>query len=325
MGKCIFSEECNGKYKYGKYCKKHKNNYLMIEDKINIFNFTSISSDYLKKDLIAYHDKYYTKKRGEKKGYYFEKVKNLKLSLELWKDNEIKLIKIQSLLRRYLVYLRLKKDCKNDEDFYTYDKLNELEDKYFYSYYDSNKNKWGFDIRSLYKLIESNQKNPYTMEQIPDKIVEDIKSRIVMMKNNDEYNDISDTSNYQIDHIKQKCVDLFVKIENIGHSCSVEWFMDLNKDKLIQLYRNLEDIWNYRANLNTYTKKMLIPPHGELFRLTTNILNTLSREDLLSIILNEIIKFETGSDYKLGYLYFIIGLGTVNVECYNTHGWLNYV
>jgi len=279
----------------------------------------------LKKDLIKYHDMYYTKERGKKKEYYFEKVNNLKLSLDIWKNNEIKLVKIQSLVRRYLVYLKLRKDCKNDEDFYTYDKLNELEDKYFYSYYDNNKNKWGFDIRSLHKLIETNKNNPYTMENIPDNILEDIRTRILIMKNNNDYDDILNNNDYQIDHVKQKCVDLFIKIENIGHSCSIEWFMGLSKYKLTKLYRNLEDIWNYRANLNIHTKRMLIPPHGELFRLTDNNLITLSREELLSIILNEIIKFENGSDYKLGYLYFIIGLGTVNIECYNTHSWLNFI
>lgn len=326
MGKCIFSEECNGKYRYGKYCNKHKSNYLMIEDKINIFNFTSKESDYLKNDLVKYHDLYFTKKRGEKKIYYFEKVLRLKLSLDLWKNHEIKLVKVQSLIRRYLVILKLRKDCKNEEDFYTYDRLHEIDDKYYYAYYDNNNNKWGFDIRSLYKLIQNTRNNPYTMNNIPDKIIEDINNKVVILKRTGEYRDIQDTfSNYKIDNIKQKCVDLFVKIENIGHSCSIEWFMDLNKFKLIRLYRNLEDIWNYRASLNTHIKKMMIPPNGELFRLTNDNLNGMTREDLLSIILNEIIKFESGSDYKLGYLYFIIGLSTVNIECYNTHSWLNFV
>ena len=87
----------------------------------------------------------------------------------------------------------------------------------------------------------------------------------------------------------------------------------------------MEDIWNYRASLNINKKKSMVPPHGVLFRMTNESLNRLSREDLLSIILNEVIKFESGSDVKLGYLFFIIGLGGVNEECYNTHNWLSFV
>ena len=101
--------------------------------------------------------------------------------------------------------------------------------------------------------------------------------------------------------------------------------MDLTRDKLIKLYRNLEDIWNYRASLDIYTKRSMIPPHGRLFKMTNETLNTLSRYDLLSMILNEVIKFESGSDFKLGYLFFIIALGIVNRECYHTHQWLSFI
>ena len=30
-------------------------------------------------------------------------------------------------------------------------------------------------------------------------------------------------------------------------------------------------------------------------------------------------------DKKLGYMYFLIGLGSVSKECYDSHPWLMYV
>ena len=326
MVKCIFIEECNGKSKYGKYCYKHRENYLKINDKINIFNFTNKSSDYLKKDMIKYHDQYFDKVKGENKEYYFEILKKLKESLDIFRYSEKEIVKIQCLIRGNQVLSYLRKDCKNDEDFYTYDSLREVPDKYYYSYRDTNRYKWGFDLRSIFKLIQTSKKNPYTMEEIPSLIIKDIKAIVQDLKNKNEYYEIiNEVSNNRIDHIKHKCVDLFIRIECIGHSCSVEWYMDLTREKLIKLYRNLEDIWNYRAALDIYTKQSMIPPHGRLFKMTNETLNTLSRYDLLSMILNEVIKFESGSDFKLGYLFFIIALGTVNRECYHTHQWLSFI
>tara|TARA_Y100001958_G_C21246801_1_gene577567 strand:- start:4861 stop:5841 length:981 start_codon:yes stop_codon:yes gene_type:complete len=326
MSKCVFIEECKGKAKYGKYCYKHRENYLKVDGKINIFNFTCKCSDYLKKDLVDYHNRYFDDIKSSPKLYYFERVLKLKESLGNYKDNNKEITKIQSLFRMKNILKKLRKDCKNHEDFYTYDPLIDIDEKYYYSYKDKSGFKWGFDIRSLYKLLEKSKNNPYTMEEIPDKKIKEIHDIVKKLKKEREYSNIIDNSNnYIIDHIKQKCVDLFIRIENIGHSCSIEWFMGLNKYLLIKLYRNMEDIWNYRASLNINKKKSMVPPHGVLFRMTNETLNRLSREDLLSIILNEVIKFESGSDVKLGYLFFIIGLGSVNQECYNTHNWLSFV
>ena len=58
--------------------------------------------------------------------------------------------------------------CNNDTDFYTFDKLSDIDDKYFYCYKDVNNFVWGFDIRSFNKLIEMDQNNPYNCDKIPE-------------------------------------------------------------------------------------------------------------------------------------------------------------
>ena len=46
------------------------------------------------------------------------------------------------------------------------------------------------------------------------------------------------------------------------------------------------------------------------------------------LILQEVLKFDGAvldSDKKLGFMYFIIGLGSVSLSCHNSHPWLLYV
>ena len=83
-------------------------------------------------------------------------------------------------------------ECNNEEDFYTYEKIKDpVSKQYLYCYRDSKNIKWGFDIRSLKKLIDMNYDNPYTTEKIPDNIgyIIDVNNKInILMKG--EYEDL---------------------------------------------------------------------------------------------------------------------------------------
>ena len=90
----------------------------------------------------------------------------------------------------------------------------------------------------------------------------------------------------------------------------------------------MEDIWNYRLNITSEVKSRISPPNGMVFNIPTNqIMNNYDRESLQEIILNEVSKFDNAitEEYKkLGYMYFLLGLGTVSVDCYQSHQWLMY-
>ena len=60
-------------------------------------------------------------------------------------------------------------------------------------------------------------------------------------------------------------MDLFSQIEYSGYSCDIKWVLNLNHIRLKKLYKELEDIWNYRANLSQHTKCKIVPPNGKLF------------------------------------------------------------
>ena len=88
----------------------------------------------------------------------------------------------------------------------------------------------------------------------------------------------------------------------------------------------MEDIWNYRAQLPSTMKIKICPPDGIIFsKSALEIRNTINRESIKDYILTDINKFNNAisdSDKKTGFMYFLIGLGHVSTECYNSYSWL---
>ena len=340
MNKCCYltnENKCNGKIKYGLYCYKHRRNHLIDDNKlINHRFFTGLGKDYLKKDLENYYRIVLRKNvdKGIKKEELFIEIKNFinKFNKYNTSNNISKCIKIQSLMRGKIDRDKLMTNrCNNEEDFYTYDNLKDIDTFYFYSYEDKNNIRWGFDIRSLDKLIDMNYPNPYTTELISPRIIMDVKNKMEILKKDIKYEDLTDIiQKDRKNSIKQKVVDLFSQIEQSGHTCQVDWFMSLSIRRLKELYKQLEDLWNYRAQLSNEMKREICPPDGRLFTTPIiDIMNMDQKEDIQEIIINDINKFNNcqhEGNRKLGYMYFIIGLGNVSSQCYIAHqDWLIFI
>lgn len=338
--KCQFitdnsSPLCKYEKKYGCYCYKHRREYLIINDTISNERFTGLEKDYLRKDIIKFRkEKMKIELSNGNKSKLFIDVKKFIDSVNNYNDNSYMkyIIKIQSLYRGYKhrqTTTILK--CNNTEDFYTYDLLKDIPSKYYYSYKDSNNIRWGFDIRSLHKLFQMNMPNPYTTEFIPNNIINEVNNIITNLKNSDDYDDlVDDIKRNRSDIIKQKIVDLFSFIEQSGYTCHVEWFLTLNIRRLKQLYKELEDIWNYRSQLTEQMKINICPPDANIFKTPLDeVLNYNNKEDLQELIIHEVTKFThapSDSDKKLGFMYFLAGFGNVSHQCYLAHiEWLSFM
>ena len=320
---------CQYESKYGNFCCKHKRNYLIDENDLIIRErFTNKISDYLVKDLSNYYHK--NIKKEKKKMYkkeYFNEVQKFIQSLERYSDTE-KIIRIQRYIRKYLMNKSIQ--CNNVDDFYTFTPLSEIEPKYFYSYKDNQGLYWGFDIRSLIKLFTMNHLNPYTTENIPELVIKDVKDKFKLLEQTENYEDINEIIlKDRKASIKQKVVDLFSDIELSGFSCQIEWFYSLSGRKLKELYKQLEDLWNYRAQLSPEVKRSISPPDGLIFTTpVSEVMHYNCKEDLQELILHNVSTFKNApnlSDKKLGYMYFIIGLGFVSKECLESHPWLMHI
>ena len=156
--------KCSGKQTYGEFCKKHRKHYLLQDNVIKLDVFTCNIKDYTKVELLDYYCKYHMKKTDRKykltKEGCFTAIELAYHKHKLYtSDSSVTTItKAQSVIRRYLLKQRIvnqgigiinRKICNNDEDFYTYVPKDEIEDIYFFSYQDSNKNVWCFDVRSF--------------------------------------------------------------------------------------------------------------------------------------------------------------------------------
>ena len=329
--------KCYDKSKFGDYCHKHRSSFLLDENQLIIqTRFTGKSKDYYVKDIRRYcKEKILLDAKGlsGKKNDIFQVVVDAITTMNYYETHVKSLIVVQSLFRGNRVRTRLleRQTCNNTEDFFTFDPIPEIQELYFYSYQDLQGLRWGFDIRSFHKLLSLNFPNPYTTEIIPESIVTDVRERLSRIKESAPYEDIVDIIvRDRTATIKQRTVDLFSRIELSGYTCHIEWFLTLSARRLKVLYKELEDIWNYRAQLTNHMKTLLCPPDGRIF--TSHISEVMDyqvKEDLQELILSEIHKFtrcDTEANRKLGYMYFIIGFGRVSGECYSAHyEWLNFV
>jgi hypothetical protein len=340
---CIF-DGCNSKNKYGEYCYKHRINYLCKDKCIIIENFTNKESDYLKNDIINTILKIDPKTptiTSKSKKDLFKMLSNIVDDFKKYETKDIDIIvKLQKKIKRRIDNkvnilrgpgFKNHKICNNDTDFYSYDSIDDINQKYFYSYKDVSDFVWFFDIRSLNKLIEMKQPNPYTMKDLPSHVLEEVNKLNERLKLNksDELIDTKNIKKTRKQIIKQKTIDLFADIDGTGYYCQPEWYLNLSRNYLKRLYKNMEDLWNYRLQLTNEIKSEICPPNGLNF--TTRVSDVMrynSKEDLQELILNDIIKFTnatTEENKKLGYMYFIVGLGSVSRDCLETHQWLAYI
>jgi hypothetical protein len=278
-----FHLECKKHSKYGNYCFKHRNMYLLDKDSNVIMkNFTNKIEDYYKKDLKSFYIKNISDECNLSKFELFEVVKN---TVYLHK-----IVIIQSYYRGKKVRLKDKNrfDCNNEEDFYTYEKIKDIPKEYFYTYTDSKKIKWGFDIRSLNKLIDMKYDNPYTTEKIPEDIKNEVRNKITILKEGD-YQDLDSLVHEdKKSMIKHRVIDICSSIERGGFTCMIEWTQNLNRRRMKELYRSFEDTINYRAQLSDEVKKRIDPPDGLFFRTPMIDVLNMERDDILVLILNEL-------------------------------------
>ena len=335
---CIHEGCKNKKDIYGKYCYKHRSNYLLNKDGcILLERFTKKESDYLVDDLrktLKSLDMRDTIRKANKHKlyttllqYYTDKIEpyHICTSEIIYIQRHYKQIqckKLNALRGEGFINMKL---CNNDVDFYTYESPDEIDEKYFFSYKDKNNFVWFFDIRSFNKLIEKKQGNPYTRDELPPQVIQ----RAVDLSNKLGIKDNLIKKTVHISrkqNIKQMTIDIFSTIEQCGYECHFDWFLRLTMANLKKLYRNLEDLWNYRLQLTHVAKSRIVPPNGEIFKIPVNeVFQIMNIYSLQELILQEISKFNlaiSDEDKKLGYVYFLIGLGQVSPICYHSHPWM---
>jgi hypothetical protein len=256
------------------------------------------------------------------------------------------IIKIQKNFRRHLVkkYKRLhgpaslnRKLCTNADDFVTMDPIEEIPFHQFFSYQDVDGFIYGFDIVSLYNLfIQSKNpdviQNPYNRNIIPLSIIKTIKNMIslsLILKININLHYEDDTQNVSNEKaIELRTLSLFQNINALGNYSDYQWFHSLNKMELIKFAKELNDIWNYRAQITFETKRNICPPQGDPFR-NLSILYIYNEPNIFNIkkvileVLEKLVNNGVDKDSKsLGAFYVLGTLTLVNETAATSLPWL---
>ena len=315
-------------YTYFTSNKKNKKKKKLILN--HNFQRTNISKYNL--DNLKFSLKYYKINSSGTKKECFERLYNYFITLNKYKPYTSNISKIQLLYRNHInkKILNLKgpaygnlKMSNNQNDFLSFENISEIPDVYFFSFQDCDNFIYSFDIRSLNELIMNKKTtNPYNRIEFSKRTLNKLYQLLHLLRINkiclkleeDEIND-------PVFEMSQKALEVFQKFDMLNNYTDVRWFLNLRKKSLKKLYKNAEDIWNYRAQLTPNMKKKIIPD-GKAFKTPIWYVEKLNNKlEIQNIILNEFDSFvslgETKDDKILGAMWMLTSLVSVSPDAAN--------
>ena len=116
-------------------------------------------------------------------------------------------------------------------------------------------------------------------------------------------------------------------IDSLGNYSNANWFLSLNRFQMIKFIRELIDIWNYRAQIPTETKRNVCPLGDPFRHLSIQYIHTEQNLwNVKKVLLDIIEKFvNSGRDRDskaLGAYYVLGALTLVNTEAATSLPWL---
>jgi hypothetical protein len=251
-------------------------------------------------------------------------------------------LKIQQLMRGHIVRTYMSAHgpayknralCTNDTDFMTMEPLSDLKFHYFISYKDDDGFIYGYDMVSLYNLIEQNldaSTNPYNRKSFPKSLIADFylvlrtaRCLKISLDLKIEADIISPAQSVEL-----RALDLFQKIDALGNYSDYKWFLSLTRNQLSKFMRELHDIFSYRAQLLPEMKRNICPPHGEPFY-NLNLHYIQHSQDMTDIrnfvlsIMEKFVNHGINTDSKaLGAYYVLAALTLVNETAAASLPWL---
>ena len=222
--------------------------------------------------------------------------------------------------------------CVNAEDFFTFQDIKKIQNDYFISFKDDMSKIFGFDVDSFKKLVDKKMTNPYNRKNIPEEAKIRMKLIVKELKLKRKKNNYNTDKVSKEQKIKNEVVKVFQKIdENDSYAggTNINWFLDLDIIKLKKLYKLLEDIWNYRAELSNH-KKNLIVPNKIMFPISVTSFHKINdKNKCRKILLEEMLKMVSSAIERenrvLGCYYVLIGLVEISPSCASAFALVNSI
>ena len=342
------------------FCKKHSN--ILIDSKYNInnplfsteeiklfmYNCTN-NTEVINLNKIIKNNILMVKYILQLYNYKYNHNLNINNTIKYFKEfinyyiNSKSIIKIQSIVRKNNILkinklkgpgLLNKSKSNNSEDFYTFQSIDSIKYNEFFSYKEEDYI-YSFDIRSFKILIDNSTHNfiynPYNRNIIDNRVIEKFTQLLEYLKKNNLFKLFEEEILTKEQQITQDIIKVFQKIDSFGYNTNITWFSNLTYNKLFKLWSNLEDIWNYRANLSNQQKNNIInsleKPFLNFYKF--NKYKNLEKEELQQYILKDfdlLLSNGITKDFSnIGCLYILTALSLVSYECLTAMPWLNQI
>lgn len=303
-------------------------NLIKLEE-YNVFKYEKLKGIELKEIC-----KYYNLKRTGKKIILIERI--YKFLKETYNT-----LKIQKCWRSYLLnklnnykggIVLLNRKCVNEYDFLTMDKIRDIDYKQFFSIKCVDGLSYGFDIISIYNLFMKScdiTKNPYNRNPISKKVFKQLTdvikiSKFLNLNVNIKLEEEEITDPYQ--KMNTKCLIIFQKINELGNYSQMEWFISLDKQKLIYFIKELYDIWYFRASLSERTRRDIcsdVAPFRQICFYQIILWDKLVIQDKILNVIDLLVDTGVNINSKvLGAYYVLSALTLVNKEAAISMPWL---
>ena len=307
--------------------KKSKRKIKMEEFEIPRFDEYEqlIKKNYNVGQLKSISRKFGQKVSGNKKELIYNLYNYLKYSYYC--------IKIQKIYRKFIIkkFINLhgpsvfNKKCLNETDFLTFEKIKDIPFYQLYTYKDNDGFIYGFNICSIYNMLKNKEytKNPYNRNDLPKNTLKNLKKIIRISKRLNFSINIhikNDTENMSIEKkFELEAISLFQEIDQMGFITDSKWLTGLSRSKCIFYIRELDDVWRYRAQISTQTKREIINPNGCLYvgvNTFSELFNNSTDLELKKFILKSVKRLITkGINQESKSLGCFYALGTFTIVC----------
>jgi hypothetical protein len=139
-------------------------------------------------------------------------------------------------------------ESHNDKDIYSYEPISTVPFTYHFSYADSEKRMWSFDLRFLLNLLQygNELKNPFTQEPIPQAAMERLQARAETLRRQKVPILYAEPEGLTPEQIwNQKVLDVFLKLTTLGFGVNVLWFETMNIRAHEYFYRIMYESWTF--------------------------------------------------------------------------------
>jgi len=231
--------------------------------------------------------------KHHKKPTRFPLLKNYEVTLNKRHTNLIgclqKAYRFRNNLRRYRKQgpaTTFTNIAENSTEICSFDPVTSIPMMFRFSFADSNKHIFIFDIRTLYQLLETTGytvTNPYTREIIPKNIVDKLINRVNQLRNKKYcllFEQEGNLSSEQLLH--QRVVDICLKYDFLGFYTSPKWFEILSLRDLKDIYISLYSMFISHPIADSETLNQIYPKRNEdLFELRISGIN--NRKDKMTM------------------------------------------